>query len=134
MLLFIFAYIFFHVSRFFNQDLYVALFIVFGWLSIISIVSIIISDMIMIFIRTTDEIPRFWNWIPYIMLPTTYVLFRVLFYFISTDYDFSISLLGMILITSIITYILLKSKSDRFKTERDIKSLKKKEKVEKNGR
>lgn len=132
-ILFFFAYLFFHLSRFLNLELYVGLFIVFGWLSIISIVSIIISDMIMIFIRTTDEIPGSWRLIPFIILPSTYILLRILFYYVSTEYGLSISLLGMILITSIITYLLLKSKSDRFKTERDIKSLKKKAKVEKNG-
>ena len=130
-ILFAIAYIFFYISFWLQQNWYVALFAVLGWLSIISIVSLFIADMILILINTTDEIPGKWKIIPYITMPVSYVLARVLFFYIPTDFTKPISVLILILSTLILTYILVRRKSNRFKTRRDIKLLKKKRKGEK---
>ena len=130
-ILFAIAYIFFYISFWLGQNWYVALFAVLGWLSIISIASLVIADMILLLIKTTDEIPSKWKVFPYATMPISYVLARVLFFYIPTDYTKPISVLILILSTISVTYLLLKRKSNRFKTERDIKMLKKESKGEK---
>ena len=123
---FSFAYIFFYVSLFFEQNWYIALFSIFGWLSVISIASLFISHLILLLIKTTDEIPGFWGMIPYLTIPFSYVMMRTVFYFFPVELMCTISLSVMILSTLIVTFLLLKFKSDRFKTIRDMKLLKKK--------
>jgi len=133
-ILFLTAYVFFYVSLFLDQNWYVALFSIFGWLSIIAIISLIVADMILLLIKTTDEILGLWKFMPYITMPVSYILVRLLFFYFPTDYTNIISLLVMILSTSLITYLLLKTKADRFKTEIDIKMSEKKDKGENNER
>jgi hypothetical protein len=87
--------------------------------------------MILILIKTTDEIPGKWKVIPYSTMPISYILARVLFFYIPTDFTKPFSVLILILSTLTATYTLLKRKSNRFKTKRDIKLLKKKRKGEK---
>ncbi len=130
-ILFAMAYIFFYISFWLQQIWYVALFTILGWLSIISIVSLVIANMILLLIKTTDEIPGRWKVFPYATMPISYVIARVLFFYIPSDFTKPVSVLILILSTITVTYFLLKRKSNRFKTERDIKLLKKKSKGEK---
>jgi hypothetical protein len=127
------AYIFFYISFWLGQNWYVALFVIFGWVSIISIVAIIIADMLLILIKTSDEIPGRWKALPYVTMPTSYIIARVFFFYIPTDFTRFLSILILILSTITVTYLLLKRKTDKFKTKSDIKKLKKKRKGEKDG-
>jgi hypothetical protein len=129
--LFLFAYVFFYISLFLNQNWYVAFFSILGWVSIISIVAIVITDVILLLIKTTDELPKIWRYVPFITAPFIYLLFRVLFYFYNTKYTFILSLAMMILITALITFLLLKFKTNKFKTSIGIKWFKKKRKDKK---
>ena len=133
LVLFAFAYILFYVSFWLGTNWYVAFFVILGWLSIISIVSIIIADVILLLIKTTDEIPGRWKTIPYLTIPTSYMVARVFFFYIPTDYTRPLSILILILSTTTVTYIMIKRKTDKFKTKSDIKKLKNKRKSEKNG-
>jgi len=128
--LFLISYLFFYLSFFLNQDWYVALFSVFGWVSIISIVSLIIANSILFLIKTTDEIPGRSKIIPFITIPISYILIRLLFYYFPITYVNFISIVVTILSTIIVTYLLLRSKTNKFKTKRYIKKLKKKGKGE----
>jgi len=122
-----FSYLLFYISFFLNMHIYVAIFTVLGWLSIVSIVSLFISHLIILFIKTLDEIPRFWKYLPLFVLPLSYILARVLFFLFSIrDYTYSTSLFIMLFSTFIVTFWLYKSKSDKFKTIREMKLLKKK--------
>jgi len=129
-ILFLMSYVFFYISLFLDQNWYVALFSIFGWLSIIAIMSLVIADMILFLIKTTDEIPGRWKILPYVTMPVSYILIRLLFLYFQTDYTNIISLLVMILSTVLVTYFLLKYKTNKFKTKLDIKTLKKKSKGE----
>jgi len=133
LILVLFCYNIFYISFIFNQNWYVAIFSILGWLSIISITAIFIANLLLSLIKLTDEIPGKIKLVPYISMPIFYVLLRLIFYFIPTDFTNFISLLLTILLVVVITYILLNAKSDRFKTKRDIKLLKKKAKEEKDG-
>ena len=125
-ILFLIAYIVFYLSIFFNQNWYVTFFTILGWLSIISIISIIITNLLLYLIKTTDKIPVFWKLIPFIILPVSYILLRLLFFYFPMDYSNTISLLVMIFSTVIITYVLLYTKTNKFKFKFGIKLLKKK--------
>jgi hypothetical protein len=120
-ILFLMAYVCFYISLFFNHTWYVVFFSILGWLSIISIMALFISAMILNLIKTTDQIPGAWKFLPYVIIPLSYILARLLFFNFLTDYKNIISLLVMILSTGLITYLLLKYKTNKFKTKLDIK-------------
>ncbi|KYK29773.1 hypothetical protein AYK20_00120 [Thermoplasmatales archaeon SG8-52-1] len=132
-ILFVFAYIFFYISLWLGTNWYVAFFVILGWLSIISLVSIIIADIILVLIKTTDEISGKWKVFPYLTIPTSYLVGRIFFFYIPTDFTRPMSILILILSTITVTYILIKRKTDKFKTKSDIKKLKKKRKGVKDG-
>ena len=127
-ILFLLAYNVFYISLIFQQHWYLALFSIFGWLSIIAIVSLLIADLIILMIKTTDEIPRYWSMFPYIMMPVSYILMRASFLYLAPTSDLtnSISLLVMIISTVLVTILLLKSKTNKFKTKTNMGELKKK--------
>jgi hypothetical protein len=124
-ILFTIAYVFFYVSFWLGQNWYVALFAIAGWLSIISIASLVIADMILLLIKTTDEIPGRWKVFPYATMPVSYIVARLVFFYIPTDFTNIVSILVMILSTVMVTYLLLKYKTNKFKTKTDMKQLKK---------
>jgi hypothetical protein len=127
-LIFLVCYIFFYISFFLDQNWYVALFSVFGWVSIISIVALIIGNSILLLIRTTDLIDGRKSLIPYLVMPSSYIMMRVILFYIPIDSINTISLITMILATALVTYLLIRPKTNKFKTKRDIKKSKKKEK------
>lgn len=124
--LFSISYLLFYVSVLLSHNFYVALFSIFGWLSIVSIMSLVISQMILLLIKTTDEITGLWKILPYIVLIGSYILMRLIFFYIPADFTNSVSLLVMIISTLLVTYFLLGRKTNRFKSKADIKIFKKK--------
>lgn len=121
------SYLVFYASLLLKIDIYIAFFILFGWISIVSIISLLISHMIIFFIKTLDEIPKLWKYISIIVLPLSYLLARFLFFYFSiSNYVYSTSLFIMIFSTFIVTFWLYRSKSDKFKTIREMRLLKKK--------
>jgi hypothetical protein len=129
-ILFLLAYILFYISLIFNQNWYVILFTIFGWLSIIAIVSLIVANMILLLIKTTDEIPGKIKLLPYFTLLIFYVLMRMIFFYYPIENSNMISLAVMVISTILITFLLLRFKTNKFKSKRDIKSFKKKGKGE----
>ena len=122
-ILLLLSYVFFYISFLFNQNWHMLIFSVFGWLSIIAIVSLIIAHLLVFLIKTTDEIPNPWKYMPYINLPLSYILIRLLFYFYPVDFDKTASLLIMIFSTIIITFVLLYYKTNKFKTKLEMKPM-----------
>ncbi len=131
-LFFILCYLIFYISFWLNQIFYVAIFSILGWLSIIAIMSLIITHILLFLIKTTDQINGKKRFIPFIMLPVSYTLMRILFFYFPTDFTYSASLLVMILLTFFTAYLLLDSQTNKFKTNIDIKLFKRKNKGEKN--
>jgi hypothetical protein len=119
------AYVFFYITFFLSQNWYVALFSIFGWLSIIAIVSLLITQMIILLIKTTDELPDFWKTVPFLTLPLSYILMRLVFFFYPTEFANSMSLLVMIVVTVAVVLLLLKYKTNKFKTKTPMKLVKK---------
>ena len=125
-LLFLISYVFFYISFYLNQDWFVALFSIFGWVSIISIMALIIGNSILLLIKETDKIKGRKKLILFFVMPFSYVLMRFLFFYFPIAYINSISLITMILATAIVTYLLIRPKTNKLKTKRDIKKPKKK--------
>jgi hypothetical protein len=128
LILFLASYLFFYISFYLNQGFYSILFSIFGWLSIISIVSLILSHLVIFFIYNLDKINGKKKILPYLTILTSYLLMRVFFYYIKSDFDLSLSLFVMFLSTILITYLCIDSKDDKFKTLRKIKRRKTKRK------
>lgn len=126
-ILFLMAYLLFYIFFLVKLNWYVALFSIFGWLSIIAIVSLVITHMILLLIKITDEIPIPWNFLPYLTIPVSYIPMRIVFFYYPVDFSKSASLLIMILSTLLVTLLLLKYKTNKFKTKTDMKHLEKKE-------
>ena len=124
-LLILLSYIFFYISFFLDLNWYAALFAIFGWLSIITIMAIVIANLILFLIKITDEIPGIWKIFPFVTMPVSYALIRVVLLYLPTEFTNIISLTVMILSTIIVTYLLLRSKTNKFKSNLDIKTKKK---------
>jgi len=129
-LLFLLAYVLSYLSVLFNTNWYVFLFSILGWLSVTSIVALFIAQVIILLIKTTDEIPGRLKILTYITLPLSYIIMRMIFFVFSVEiYGYkTISLLVMILSTVLVTFLLLYYKTNKFKTKINMKSLKKKTK------
>ena len=90
--------------------------------------------MIIILIKTLDEMPVFWKFITYITIPLSYGFIRILFYFYPYNLSKSFSLLSMIIITFFVMLMILKYKTNKFKNNIDINELTKKVEEEINGK
>jgi len=119
------CYVFFYINLYLNQNFYVVLFSFLGWLSIVSIAALIITHLIIVLIYSVDKLEGKIRFLPYVVIILSYVLMRVIFYYIKTDFANSLSLLVMIISTAIITYILIGKQTNKFKTKKNIKSSKK---------
>ena len=124
-LLFLLAYVLFYVSFLFQLNWYLVLFSIFGWLSIIAIISLLVAHTIILLIKSTDEIPKYWKLLPYLTIPVSYILTRLVFYYFPIEYLRSISLLLTALSTIAVTLLLLKYRTNKFKTKTRMKPLKK---------
>jgi hypothetical protein len=115
-------YGFYLVSLFLYPLAYTAVFIVFGWISLTAIIALLMTYLVILFLRATDEIKPLWKTIPFITLIVSYVLARVVFIFYPMDNVESFSLLIMIGTTVAITILLIKYKrTNRFKTTTKMK-------------
>jgi len=132
-ILLLIAYVLSYISLLLNQNWYVALFSILGWLSIIAIISLIVSHMIIILIRLTDEIPGLWKFLPYITIPVSYLSMRILFFIYPSSFSKWVSILVTIISTVLVVLLLLKYRTNKFKTKVGIKSLMKLGKGEKDG-
>jgi len=133
LILLLLSYNFFYISLIFDQSWYTILFSIFGFLSIISIVAIVIAHLIIFLIKATDSIEGKKRFLPYVFLPFSYLLMRLLFYYVPVDYANAVSLLVMILSTFLMTLFILK-KGDTFKSKLSIKRRDKKSKEGKDER
>ena len=127
LILLLFSFNIYYLSLLFSKDYYALIFSFFGWLSIISIVALIITHLIINLIRVTDLLKGFKKILPYLTLIFSYIIFRILFFYLPFEYGLFISNLGAILATSIITFLLI-TRDDKFKTRFSIKEKKKKDK------
>ena len=115
-------YAFYFLSLFFNQNWYMALFSVFGWISLTAIIALFLTYLLLFLIRSTDYIRGWWKAVSYLTVPISYVIARIIFLYYPVRQGDSSSLLLMIVCTCIVTILLIKyKKTNRFKTETKMK-------------
>jgi len=121
-LFFLLVYIFFYTSVLLQHSGYIIVFSVFGWLSILAIISIFLSHLVIFLIYITDTMPKFWRSIPFLLLPVFYISFRVLFMFFSLGpLDKSLSLILMVMMSVVVILLLLRYKTNTFKSQKKMK-------------
>jgi hypothetical protein len=121
--LFVSIYIFYYITVILNINWYNLFFSFLGWLSIIATIAIFIAHLIILFIHVTDEIKGIWHYVPFIVLPISYILFRVIFYFMPIPNYLGLSLFLMCITTVITILLLYYFKTNRFKTKVKMKPL-----------
>jgi hypothetical protein len=115
-------YVFYLLSLFVNPQLYLAVFSVLGLISLTAVIALLLTYLVIILIRATDEIHAHWKVVPFITLIGSYVLARVFFIYYPMKQVETVSLLVMIGSTVIITILLIKYKrTNRFKTATKMK-------------
>ncbi|HUT00522.1 MAG TPA: hypothetical protein VMY59_09415 [Candidatus Thermoplasmatota archaeon] len=115
-------YVFYLLSLFLNPQLYLAVFSVLGLISLTAVIALLLTYLIIILIRATDEIRAYWKTVPFVTLIVSYVLARVSFIYYPMKQVETISLLVMMVSTLIITILLIKYKrTNRFKTATKMK-------------
>jgi hypothetical protein len=122
--LLLFSYVLYYISLLLNQNWHIALFSIFGWLSIIAIVSLCLAHVIVFYIKTTDKLPDMWKIVPFIVLLTSYIVFRIIFLGVPDHIAKTSSLLLMIVCTIVTIVLLLYYKTNTFKTEIKMRKLK----------
>lgn len=125
---FLFCYILSYIAVLFQLNIYVALFSILGWLSIIAITSLFIAQLLLHLLRVTDTLEGVFKYLPYITLIASYVLIRILLFFFPVPYITSIALIVMIASTIVVTFVLLYLKTNIFKFRFTMNSKKKKKK------
>jgi len=117
-------YAFYFLSLFLNQNWYIALFSVFGWISLTAIIALLLTYLLLFLIRSTDHIRGWWKAVAYLAAPVSYVIVRIIFLYFPVPQGDSISLLFMIVCTCIVTILLIKyKKTNRFKTATKMKHM-----------
>lgn len=106
----------FFVSFALKSNWYVVLFSVLGLLSVIGIIALSLAFLLLVLIWATDKIASGWRLVPFIILPVSYSATRVFFFYVPRDNILSWSLLVMLLTTVVVTLLLIKYKTNRFKT------------------
>jgi hypothetical protein len=115
-------YAFYFLSLFLNQNWYMALFSVFGWISLTAIIALFLTYLLLFLIRSTDHIRGWWKAVSYLTVPVSYVIARIIFLYYPVRQGDSISLLLMLVCTCIVTILLIKyKKTNRFKTATKMK-------------
>ncbi len=109
------SYIFFYLSHIFRLNWYIAFYSLLGWLSIIAIVALLITHLIIVFIKVTDRLDKMRRLILYVTMIASYTSLRVLFLLIPIPYATTLSLLGMCLSVVGVTMVIMRQ-TNKFKT------------------
>jgi len=99
LLLFVIAYGLFCLFYLLSNNWYYVLFAVFGWISLLAIIALLLAYLLLALIKLTDDIATPWRYVPFLTLPLSYILLRGIFMVVPLENDTTIALAGMILCT-----------------------------------
>ena len=118
-------YLFYFLSLFLSKNWYIALFSVLGWISLTAIIALLLTYLVLLLVNSTNRIRGWWKAVPFITIPTSYIISRVIFFSYHPPQPVSsMSLLLMIVSTGIVTILLIKyKKTNRFKTATKMKHM-----------
>ena len=92
-----------------------------AWIALIAILTLILTFVLLIFLRTLDEIQSRWRYLPFLSMLLSYLGFRVLFFLVPIGNAEGASLFGMLGVTLAVTIYLLKWKTNTFKAPKAMK-------------
>jgi hypothetical protein len=122
-LLMLLSYIIFYISILLEGNYYIAFFSILGWLSIISIISLLVTHLIILLIRYTDKLFSLSKIIIYITIPVSYIIFRIIFLYFPISIQNGVSLLLTIILTFFFLIFFLRKRNNKFKNKIDMDSL-----------
>jgi hypothetical protein len=113
---FVAVYILSFLSLALKSNFYIVVFSVLAFLSVIGIIALLLAFLLLALIWATDKIASGWRLVPFLTLPISYGATRVLFFYVPRDNILSWSLLVMLLTTVLVTILLIRYKTNKFKT------------------
>ncbi len=84
---------------------------VFGWVALLAILALLLTFVLLVFLRTLDEIKARYRVFPFLSMVLGYVGFRLLFFVVPVENAEGASLFGMLGVTLAVTICLLKWKT-----------------------
>jgi hypothetical protein len=109
------------VSFLLQNAWFLSLVTVFAWIALLAILALVLTFVLLIFLRTLDEIQARWRYMPFLAMVVSYVGFRVLFFVVPLVNAEGASLFGMLGVTLLVTILLLRFKTNTFKASTAMK-------------
>lgn len=119
--IFIVIYVIAGVSFVTGSSWFLGLITVLAWMALIAILTLILTFVLLIFLRALDEISAGWRYVPFLAMLVSYVGFRAVFWVIPIENAGGASLFGMLGVTLGVTISLLKWKTNTFKASAALK-------------
>ena len=113
-------YIVFYVLYFLNLPFYVLIFSFFGWLSIISITSLLLAHFIVFLVLASDRLPSFKRFLPFSLLIISYTLYRFIFYLTKSDLALPLSNIFSLATTFVAVFLVLRFETNKLKMEKEM--------------
>lgn len=113
----------FFLSLALKSNFYIVVFSVLGLLSVVGIIALLLAFLLLALVWATDKIASGWRLVPFLTLPASYGAIRVMFFYVPRDNILGWSLLVMLLSSGAVTILLIKYKTNRFKTAGKMKNM-----------
>jgi hypothetical protein len=117
------VYLIFYVSLAFHENWFLTLFSVLGWLAVLGIIALVLGFLLLSLLWASDHIAAGWRALPFLALPIAYGSSRTAFAFFKVNDILGLSLLLMVVSTVAVTLVLIKYKTNRFKTRGKMKHM-----------
>jgi hypothetical protein len=121
LIIFVFIYVVAFISFVTEGSWFLGLVTVFAWIALIAILTLVLTFVLLIFLRALDEIRAGWRYVPFVAMVVSYLGFRVLFWFAPIQHAGGASLFAMLGVTLAVTISLLKWKTNTFKASASMK-------------
>jgi hypothetical protein len=106
----------FFLSLALKSNFYIVVFSVLAFLSVIGIIALSLAFLLLALVWASDKIASSWRLVPFLTLLISYGATRVLFFYVPRDNILNWSLLVMLLATVLVTLLLIRYKTNKFKT------------------
>jgi hypothetical protein len=121
LIFFIIIYVVAAASFLTQSVMFLGLVTVFAWVALFAILTLILTSILLVFLRSLDEIAVRWRYVPFLAMIVSYIGLRVVFYVVPIENAGGASLFGMLGVTLAVTISLLKWKTNTFKASGTMK-------------
>lgn len=117
---FVLLYVIFYILYFLDLPFYVLIFSFFGWLSIISISSLLLAHFVVFLIWAGDRLPSLKRYLPLMLPICLYIFYRFVFYVIYVDLFLPLSNVMTLVTTFLAVIAILKYETNKLKTDKEM--------------